>query len=153
MKFNTNGKGVLRIVAWIVALITMGAATETLGGELVVHGVSSHKGGDSSYNNYNVGVGLRLNSGLIAGAYYNSYRSPTAYLGYEWMPTKYAGGFVAVATGYDRVSNTPVSVIGGFMARLPVNNTATFDVRYLPRIKDNPEVVHIGFSKAVSFLE
>lgn len=153
MKPNTKAKGYLRIVAWLVALIAMGAATETLGSELVVHGVSSHRGGDSEYNNYNAGVGLRFKSGLIAGAYYNSYRNPTAYIGYEWMPLTYIGGFAAVATGYDHVSNMPVSLIGGLVARLPVTKDVTFDVRYLPRIKDNPEVMHIGLSIDVPFLE
>ena len=141
---------ITRIAVCLLALILMGALNPALGQELLVHGVSSHRHGDTNerYNNYNLGLGIRTDTGLVAGAYYNSYRKWTAYVGQEWMPVPYAGVFAAVATGYDTVADRPVTLIGGLLLRGRIDTQTSVDLRYLPRIKDNPEVIHLGFGLA-----
>lgn len=135
----------VKIVLGILLLLVLGALNPAMGQELLIHGLSSHRHGDQQeYNNYNLGLGIRTDTGLVAGGYYNSYKRLTVYVGQEWMPTRNVGAFAALATGYDQAAGRPVTIIGGLLFRARLEGTASLDVRYLPRIKDNPEVVHIG---------
>lgn len=143
-------KRLLITVGVLALILILGALSPAIAHAdgLVVHGFSKHRGTDptKSYNNSNGGLGYRSDSGLILGVYHNSYHEVTAYVGYERMAWKYVGGFIALGTGYKSVSKYPVAVLGGLLVRLPLPavNNVTLDLRYLPRIKDNPEVLHVG---------
>lgn len=59
---------------------------------------------DVKYNNFNPGIYWRDDSGLTLGGYWNSYRKPTAYVGWTWETPRWhdlsAAATVALATGY-----------------------------------------------------
>lgn len=77
--------------------------------EVLPEGLVCHRGfrpfhEDVKYNNLNPGVYWRDDSGLTIGGYWNSYRKPTAYVGWTWETPRWhdlsAAATVVLATGY-----------------------------------------------------
>lgn len=70
--------------------------------------LGSHHWTDEPRNNVNPGIYVRTPSGLIAGAYRNSYWRPTVYAGWSWQLAEARGWSldlsIAAATGYQRAS-------------------------------------------------
>lgn len=92
------------------------------------------------FNNANPGLYLRTESGLTAGAYYNSERRMSAYAGYtqEWGPV---GVTVGVITGYKRAAVLPMLVPSVRLGRI---DQVTFRLAYLPKLeKGGSHVVHL----------
>ena len=93
-----------------------------------------------AYNNRNFGLGWRTDSGVIFGAYHNSYYRPTVYLGREFMVNRHFGAFVGLATGYRH----PITPIGGLIAEVP--ERAAMEVIGSPRVGNTDGVIHLAVS-------
>ena len=149
----------------LVVMAMLGACiSPAFGQEVVVHTVSRHSAHNGpegptywapdgfhdertpGYNNQNFGLGYRSEDGNLVGAYRNSYRTTTVYLGRDIMPLKYAGGFVALATGYGGVTGTPATIIGGLILRAPLTLGFAAELQFLPKVYGTDGVVHLTFS-------
>jgi hypothetical protein len=123
---------ILRAAALLLAATTAHADT-TVG----MHLGSWHS--QPGYNNTNPGAYVRLDSGATLGAYRNSFRRTTVYLGKTWE-TEGQGLRLAVTagacTGYDK----PVLVVPSMSA--PVG-PARLRIAFIPKVeKGGAAVVH-----------
>lgn len=92
------------------------------------------------FNNANLGLYLRTERGITAGAYYNSERRMSVYGGYthEWGPV---GVTVGLITGYQRAAVLPLVVPSVRLGRI---DQVTFRLAYLPKIeKGGAHVLHL----------
>jgi hypothetical protein len=84
--------------------LTKGCRADTL----VLHAATPHFSETNRYgeryNNINPGAGYAWNNGVTAGAYYNSYRNWSAYVGYQHQMTEELGVLVGVVTGYRKAA-------------------------------------------------
>lgn len=148
-----------RLVALLLMLPALAYADE-----LVIHGMSLHSAHNADervfdhqetrngqtyniymvtkrYNNANFGIGYRIN-GVIFGLYNNSYNRPTAYIGRQYMLNKHVGGFIALGTGYDAVTHTPVTVLGGLVLKAALTDTISVELVGLPKLGKADSVIH-----------
>ena len=114
----------------------------------IVHVASVHT--QPGYNNTNPGIGLRwadaAGDGLVAGVYYNSERSTSAYAGYAWN-WQIAGPVSAQIVvggvgGYKRAAVVPMLLPSVALRLTPVTSVR---LSGSPPIRDIPGFAHVSF--------
>lgn len=113
---------------------------------VAAHLVSAHSSGH--YNNINPGLSVRTECGIVAGAYYNSQRRASAYVGYsaETRGPVAVFGSLALATGYRHPRTgkkyivAPLPMIG---VKVSVAGHWRLVGGYLPSLGPNPHVAHL----------
>lgn len=122
--------------------------------ELLVHTGSIHAkrkyvhtspDGDSyrKFNNVNIGLGYRSDSGWSTGAYLNSYNHSTAYAAYEYKFSDSVGVVAGLASGYKYTSNMTLTPIAALVYRTRVSNDTSLSVMLLPPAgKDGSAAAH-----------
>jgi hypothetical protein len=135
-----------------ILITTLLAATANIAmaDELLVHTVSMHtaatyesKGENVPYNNLNLGIGYRTDSGWSAGLYFNSYKQPTAYIAKEFMLRPWIGVVIGAGTGYEIPTGHKISPIGGLLLKYQVTPQYALNAMVLPPIKDMDGVAHL----------
>lgn len=111
---------------------------------VALHVASQHSA--PGYNNVNPGLSIRTECGIIAGAYYNSQRRPSAYIGYSYQPEKLpVFAAVALTTGYRHPKTgksfavAPIPMVG---VRAPIGDHFGFRLGWIPKIR--PSNSHVG---------
>lgn len=123
-----------------IALIALAIASVTVhADEVAAYGIhiGSHHFPAYQYNNFNPGLYVRMKSGLTAGAYYNSERRPSAYLGYthEWGRFAVTVGAVSGYTlgrGNPRIYPMIVPSV-----KLGTVENVTFRLAVMPQVSKN----------------
>lgn len=93
------------------------------------------------WNNSNPGVYYRSDSGLTVGAYYNSHRRPSVYIGQQWS-TELWGFEPSIAIGLITGYKLPVMVAPSIAT--PAIGSIRARVAFLPKIeKSGSSVVHL----------
>lgn len=125
--------------------------------EIILHTVSHHttssrktesSPGSLSYNNSNFGLGYRWDSGWSTGLYYNSYSRPTVYVSHDWMLLQNFGAFASIATGYDTVAKSPITIVGGLVIKVAVSDTYSMNILLVPPSNKKVDgVVHLAILK------
>lgn len=110
----------------LIAAIAFVIPTTVLADEIVIHGVTWHGAQkydavcssgpcDRSYNAINPGITYVYSSGLMIGAYYNSYFRTSVYVAYRHMFNDNVGVFGGWASGYSARGSG--GFVGGLVAR------------------------------------
>jgi hypothetical protein len=124
---------------------------------LAVNLTSYHLDRAPDYNERNLGIGLemRFDHGLsaMAGAYDNSYSTPSAYLLAGWQPIVikrllHIGLFAGLATGYPIYDGDP-GPVGGIFASVQ-NDKAGINLFYVPELREKQSAV-IGLQVKARF--
>jgi hypothetical protein len=102
----------------------------------------------TEYNNSNLGVGYRTDSGYVFGVYHNSYRQLTAYAAKEFMFTQNVGAFAGFGTGYKIPTGKPVTVLGGLLFKHQLNKDYALNVLALPPTGNTAGVLHLVIAKS-----
>jgi hypothetical protein len=116
-------------------------ATDLMPSVVGLHVASAHT--QSGYNGINPGVYARWDSGLTAGAYFNSERRGTVYAGWTWVDAEdrfsvTLGG----ATGYARATVVPMVVPS---VRLGLNEDAS--VRLSMALTKECSALHLSLER------
>ena len=122
------------LAALAMGVAAMGSQAQAIG----VH-LGSYHGGAAGMNNINPGVYYKADSGFTAGAYYNSHRRPSAYMGYthEWGALAVTVGAI---TGYNRTA-LPMVVPS---LRIVEFHQVTARLAFVPKVRrDGASAVHL----------
>lgn len=104
-----------------------------------VHVATYHVNREAGFNEANPGIYYKHHSGATVGAYYNSEKKVSAYIGYtkEWS---YVGATIGVVSGYSDITPflIPFVKIGyGFrLAYLPQNPASKINTQAIHLMKD-----------------
>ena len=138
----------LAIAAFSAVAATGASAADFAPTHLMVHVASVHT--QPGFNNTNLGVGLRWadakGDGPVAGVYYNSERSTSAYAGYAWN-WQIAGPVSAQLTvggigGYKRAAVVPMLLPSVALRLTPLTSVR---LSGSPPIRDIPGFAHVSF--------
>jgi hypothetical protein len=134
-------------------------ASTSQAGELLIHAGSLHgnkrydvEGGAGTYNNFNPGIGYRFDSGVVTGAYYNSYRTTTVYAGYIKMwktgiGSLEVGGLGVVATGYQVQTGHAIQPLGSLAVSVTMGDVKPY-LLFMPKVSsDTVSVLHLMVGK------
>ena len=126
----------------IAAVLMLCATAAHAQHSLVLHGLSKHHSPHPEHNEQNWGGGYRYTSGTLsgeAGAFKNTYRRWSPYIGVEWLPLTI--GPVSGGAGIIAATNYPedkVKVINGVSAapfiavRLQATKNLSLSLRTIP---------------------
>lgn len=114
------------------AFLASAAHAQTVG----LHLGSWHS--EPGYNNANPGVYVRLENGLTAGAYRNSFRKTSVYAGWTWQ-ADIAGFRPAITAGLISGYRHPFLVVPSIAA--PEIGSVRLRVAYVPRL--DPKGAHV----------
>jgi hypothetical protein len=143
-----RGREEVRALRTFLLAVFATAALPSRSEQIVVHLGSYHAPRASSdgtpLNNRNPGLGIALDSGLVFGGYWNSYRKVSLYAGYVWDrpvgPVR-AGLVSAMATGY----TGRVGLLAGAAVAVPLHSGVWLRVLAAPRVsKYTQAVVHLS---------
>lgn len=127
---------VRKLTIALLATFAVAAANADEVAAVGVH-IGSHHFPAYQYNNFNPGVYVRMKSGLTAGAYYNSERRASAYVGYthEWGRFAITVGAVSGYTmGREKVRIYPMVVPS---VKLGTIENVTFRLAVMPQVSKN----------------
>jgi hypothetical protein len=155
-----------RISLYVLVLMgLMLASTCSAAGELILHGRSVHSSYNKDkwiykrhevredgeydiytvighYNNENYGIGYRTDKGVTFGLYKNSYYRLTAYVGKHVAFSKHFGAYVAVGTGYSKVSSYPLMLMGGLTVKVPLTEQISIELIGSPKLGKTDGLLH-----------
>lgn len=126
-------------------------STPALCDELVIHLRSHHSEGNHNesrtykdsnndsvtetrkgFNNNNLGLAYRTDSGYTAGAYWNSQYNISTYAGKSFMFNTYFGVFAGVATGYKEQTGKEILPFVSAMINVPIDNKHSMLLNIVP---------------------
>lgn len=138
----------------LLSAVLMMGTMSARAGELLVHLGSTHQPSVTSkgqpYNNSNPGLGYVSDSGVLVGAYHNSYRKTTVYAGktWQWPVGPVRVGVVAfLATGYKDVTGNWASPLAAATLYVPLSEKVGLRFMAIPRINsETATVAHVALS-------
>lgn len=98
------------------------------------------------YNDVNIGLGYKLDNGVLAGFYYNSFNRSTFYAGYEYLLTPHFGAVAYAATGYGPEMGHKLVAVGGLEYKIPLTNKWTANILGIPPLGKVSGVANLTFS-------
>ena len=132
---------ILGFAVLCIALTPFSPKAQTLG----IHVASAHFP-QRNYNNVNPGIYYRDSSDITLGAYYNSERKTSFYLGYTLDNETYPVSLtVGAITGYKRAKVLPLVVPSLHSGKIFGENRVRLSL--IPRIGYNPAVIHLSLER------
>lgn len=122
----------MKFIVIILAFICQVASAQVFG----VHIGSRHDPDpEGTANNSNPGLYLRLDNGFTVGAYYNSLRKDTAYIGWTSPEFMRVSVTMGVATGYRNGELIPLIVPTVRLFTLP-DGVTTIRFAWIPQVEE-----------------